>query len=183
MAALALLHQARLPQGAHDGPVQQQGQCRVDAALGQVEGGEHSGQHSGHHSPGHAHVEGGDHIVPDHHADHQHHHAQAQAQHGALLGMVLPIEPGRRHREGAGGDDVHNKAVGAGSADGDHLNKGDDHGNGHAGQGSQDEPGDNHHRVLGVIAQKARHRGHDPADQHRDEADGGEHADNGHGSG
>lgn len=94
--------------------------------------------------------------------------------------MVLLVEPGGGHGESAGGDHVHKKAVGAGSADGNHLYKGDKDGDGHAGHGSHYETGNDDDGILGVVAEEASHGWDDLAYQHGYEADCGEHGDDGH---
>ena len=96
--------------------------------------------------------------------------------------MDLLVDEAGGAGEGAGGQDIHDKANGAGVADGEHLDEGHQDRDDGGGEGAEGEAADADHHVLEVEVQK-HDAGHQLGQEHHDVGDAGEHGDAHHGLG
>ena len=175
---LPALDHAGFAQRGDQGLVQEQHEGGVQAGLQQVKGQEHGNQHTGHHFPFVAQVQRRDQPVPQQHGGDHHHAAHDQRHDGAGHGPVLLINKGSGAGKAAGGQQVHQRADGAGIADGDHFHQRNDEGDDKGRQGAEEEAADGDDDVLGFVLQEQDHR--DPDQAHHDVGDGSQHGQKDH---
>ena len=85
------------------------------------------------------------------------------------------INKGGGAAEGAGSQHIHDKADGAGVADGEHLHQGHHDGDDGGGQGPEEEAADADHGILHVHLEEAGDLGQQLAEEHGDVGQGRQH--------
>ena len=164
-------------QRADHGLVDKHGDAGVYRALEQIEGQENGGQHFGNGIAGHAHIDGGDDVIPEQHHRRHENGCGNKADDRALESVVLFVDAGGGAGKGAGGDKVHYCSVDAGIGNGHHFNEGHHEGDEEGRDGTHHETADGDDDVLGLIFEEHDH-GY-AHECHDDEGNGTEHRDGG----
>ena len=148
-------NKAGLTQGGDHGLVDNEGGGHIQCTLDQIEGQEDGQQHLCHGLAGNAHVQGSDEVVPQDHHHRQSQRGNAEADDGAVTGVVLLVDEGSSAGKHGGGQHIHDAADGAGAADGEHLDNGHHKGDDGGGDGAVDKAADADDGLLDLQLQES----------------------------